>query len=233
MIVNGSWTQAHINSFLPSSNGATIIYPPCDTKSLCSLPLENRSNSKIVSLAQFRPEKEQKVQIQMLKNLFDLNENYRNGNEQDNVEKVTLTLMGSCRNSGDEMRIEELKTLARESGVQVSEKVAKMRIKGDFKHLILTFCNETWTSILNLSFPLSLSLSQDNVEFLVNAPWSDIIQKLSTSGIGLSTMIDEHFGMNVVEFMASGVITLSHASAGPLLDIAIPVDGRPTGESIQ
>lgn len=64
---------------------------------------------------------------------------------------------------------------------------------------------------------------------MVNAPWSEIVQKLSESSVGLSTMVDEHFGMNVVEFMAAGVITLSHASAGPLLDIAILVDGEPTG----
>ena len=109
------------------------------------------------------------------------------------------------------------------------KEVTDRKMEGFLKILITTFKIETLTSILDFSS----TLSQDNVEFLVNAPWSEIIQKLSTSGIGLSTMIDEHFGMNVVEFMASGVITLSHASAGPLLDIAIPVDGRPTGESIQ
>lgn len=71
-------------------------------------------------------------------------------------------------------------------------------------------------------------------------------------------MVDEHFGINVVEFMvcvvgavlrspctlshakpllvaflwqAAGLIPLSHASAGPLLDIAVPVDGKPTGKN--
>lgn len=42
-------------------------------------------------------------------------------------------------------------------------------------------------------------------------------------------MVDEHFGINVVEFMAAGLVTLSHASAGPLLDIAVPVEGQRTG----
>ena len=35
-------------------------------------------------------------------------------------------------------------------------------------------------------------------------------------------MIDEHFGITVVEFMAAGLIPLVHASAGPLLDIVLP-----------
>ena len=42
-------------------------------------------------------------------------------------------------------------------------------------------------------------------------------------------MVDEHFGINVVEFMAAGLITIAHASGGPLLDIVVPRDGKPTG----
>jgi alpha-1,2-mannosyltransferase len=56
-----------------------------------------------------------------------------------------------------------------------------------------------------------------------------VIERLSRVSIGLSTMRDEHFGINVVEFMAAGLVTLSHASAGPLLDIAVKTDAGPTG----
>lgn len=70
---------------------------------------------------------------------------------------------------------------------------------------------------------------------------------LARASVGLSTMVDEHFGINVVEFMvcifcvspfsldgscrpqAAGVIPVAHASAGPLNDIVVPVDGQPTG----
>jgi alpha-1,2-mannosyltransferase len=95
---------------------------------------------------------------------------------------------------------------------------------------------------------------QEHVSFLINAPYSTILEHLSTASIGLSTMVDEHFGINVVEFMvgcssvevikcashssalsfdqAAGLITLSHASAGPLLDIAVPApSGQVTGAS--
>jgi alpha-1,2-mannosyltransferase len=40
--------------------------------------------------------------------------------------------------------------------------------------------------------------------------------------IGLHTMRDEHFGIGVVELMASGVITIAHRSGGPLMDIVRP-----------
>ena len=62
-------------------------------------------------------------------------------------------------------------------------------------------------------------------------------------------MVDEHFGINIVEFMvrafvlngsqiifecafqAAGVIPVTHASGGPLHDIVKPVNDLPTGPS--
>lgn len=42
---------------------------------------------------------------------------------------------------------------------------------------------------------------QQNVEFLVNAPYAEIVRRLGEASVGLNTMQDEHFGINVVEFM--------------------------------
>ena len=42
-------------------------------------------------------------------------------------------------------------------------------------------------------------------------------------------MVDEHFGINVVEFMAARVIPIVHASGGPLEDIVVPFEGKNTG----
>jgi hypothetical protein len=39
------------------------------------------------------------------------------------------------------------------------------------------------------------------VELLENAPYSEIVRRLGEASIGLNTMQDEHFGINVVEFM--------------------------------
>lgn len=90
------------------------------------------------------------------------------------------------------------------------------------------------------------------MEFTVNAPFPEIRSLLGKASVGLSTMVDEHFGINVVEFMVSilcppfvsmgvsltlqcasqsaGLIPLVHASAGPLLDIVTPYDEQVTGE---
>ena len=187
VVANGTWTRNHLNQLMNASSKkkrkVEIVYPPCDTQSLAGFPLDN-ARQGMVSLAQFRPEKEHATQLRFLRALLDRHPSLL----QHDKEAIKLTMMGSCRNEGDEMRIEMLKELARK-----------------------------------------LSL-EDHVEFVVNAPWSEIVNRLSKASIGISTMVDEHFGINVVEFMAAGLITLSHASAGPLLDIAVPdADGKKTG----
>jgi alpha-1,2-mannosyltransferase len=67
------------------------------------------------------------------------------------------------------------------------------------------------------------------VTLAVNAPYATMLDLLARASAGLSTMVDEHFGIGVVELMAAGVVPVAHASAGPLLDIVVPVDGQPTG----
>jgi hypothetical protein len=42
---------------------------------------------------------------------------------------------------------------------------------------------------------------QDNVEIVVNADYPTLLAWLGRASVGLSTMVDEHFGINVVEFM--------------------------------
>lgn len=37
--------------------------------------------------------------------------------------------------------------------------------------------------------------------------------------MGLHTMKDEHFGISIVEMMSAGLVTIAHASGGPLHDI--------------
>lgn len=53
---------------------------------------------------------------------------------------------------------------------------------------------------------------QNFVEFVVNAPYSVVLEWLGKASIGLSTMVDEHFGINVVEFMVSRIVITSSLS---------------------
>ncbi|KAK4685333.1 hypothetical protein P7C73_g4818, partial [Tremellales sp. Uapishka_1] len=207
-MTNSSWTQAHIQSLLSAGKRSfvasvltmdqtsidkriqrgeavkanlprcEVVYPPCDTDILVKLGNLGGRRREVVSLAQFRPEKEHAKQLHALSALFAKYPQDRD---------VRLTLMGGCRGPSDEERLKGLEALARDLGIS------------------------------------------DSVEFVANAPYEIIVERLGQASIGLNTMQDEHFGINIVEFMAAGLIPVVHSSAGPLLDIVVPFNGEKTG----
>ncbi|CAO3569185.1 unnamed protein product [Mortierella alpina] len=69
----------------------------------------------------------------------------------------------------------------------------------------------------------------DNVTFVVNAPFSELQSWLARSMVGIHAMLDEHFGIGVVEYMAAGLVPVAHNSAGPKMDIVTPYNNQPTG----
>ncbi|PWY99772.1 EBP-domain-containing protein [Testicularia cyperi] len=218
LVVNGTWTRDHINhllglarhpSTLPESDRSAdtgsdsntrpkkkadgrasveIVYPPCDTSRMSAFPLTPRRRT-IVSLAQFRPEKEHTTQIYILQRLLERRPDLFQSTPDS--ESVQLIMMGSSRNDQDTKRIELLRILAQQLGLD--------------KH----------------------------ITFIVNADFDVVLSNLAHASVGLSTMKDEHFGINVVEFMAAGLVTLSHRSAGPFLDIAVPTPAGKDGNEVQ
>ena len=58
-----------------------------------------------------------------------------------------------------------------------------------------------------------------NIEFKINISRDELLQVFSEAKVALHTMRNEHFGIAVVELMASGIVTIAHNSAGPKYDI--------------
>ena len=138
IMANSSWTRAHITSLLTSGRNGLLaslallddkslaksgesagscetLYPPCDTRALISFPLEGRKR-EILSLAQFRPEKEHWKQVEALARLFELCPDYKTG-----PRRVSLIMVGGARHPADEARVGELKALTQKLGVDVSQ----------------------------------------------------------------------------------------------------------------
>ncbi|KAL1917360.1 uncharacterized protein VTP21DRAFT_5016 [Calcarisporiella thermophila] len=110
VMVNSSWTKSHIDSLWHTN--AQIVYPPCDTERLRRIKLEGeeREEGIIVSVAQFRPEKDHPLQLRAISELVKRYPAYRE-------KGLKLVLVGSARNAGDEERIEALKALATELNI--------------------------------------------------------------------------------------------------------------------
>jgi alpha-1,2-mannosyltransferase len=139
LMVNSSWTKNHVDSILQHSDilldaihmlpplflirffaprnppqSAKIVYPPCDTRDMVKFPLTNRERI-ILSVAQFRPEKDHAMQLRIFHRLLNEHPEYtRNNNE-----KIKLVLVGGSRNEGDAQRVDGLRKLARELSIQV------------------------------------------------------------------------------------------------------------------
>lgn len=113
VMVNSSWTYGHISSLWGKPSCTSVVYPPCDTKEFLSIkgiPDDEKTVKSIVSIAQFRPEKDHKLQIRSFANFLKrLSESEK--------EEVKLELIGSCRNAEDQSRVDELKALSEELGV--------------------------------------------------------------------------------------------------------------------
>lgn len=70
---------------------------------------------------------------------------------------------------------------------------------------------------------------EEDVEFYKNLMYRDLVRLLGGAVAGIHSMIDEHFGISVVEYMAAGAVPIAHNSAGPKMDIVLAEDGKRTG----
>ncbi|CAC5403342.1 ALG11 [Mytilus coruscus] len=104
VMVNSTWTFNHIQRLWKVADRTYIVYPPCDISEFTKIPLTNCHVQKtIVSIAQFRPEKDHGLQIRSFSNFL-------NSHTKDK-QIYKLLLVGSCRNEGDSTRVKELRDL--------------------------------------------------------------------------------------------------------------------------
>ena len=106
VMVNSTWTYGHITGLWRLCRDIRIVYPPCRVQNEEESPSQNRKPI-IVSIGQFRPEKNHKLQLEALSKVLQRYPEYRNG-------KVVLKMIGSCRNPEDEQRVDELRGLVKQ-----------------------------------------------------------------------------------------------------------------------
>uniref|UniRef100_UPI003AB01C99 GDP-Man:Man(3)GlcNAc(2)-PP-Dol alpha-1,2-mannosyltransferase-like isoform X2 n=1 Tax=Centroberyx gerrardi TaxID=166262 RepID=UPI003AB01C99 len=136
IMVNSTWTLGHILALWRSPGRTCVVYPPCDVRAFLDVPLDedeeeedgweelgggeeeggggggDRKCHSIVSVGQFRPEKDHRLQIRAFRKLLD-----RKGAGPGGREALRLVLIGGCRNQEDEERVVLLRGLCQELGV--------------------------------------------------------------------------------------------------------------------
>lgn len=110
-MVNSSWTRAHIAriwSHIPP-DGLQTIFPPCDAALLASLKADGskRSQGLIVSVGQFRAEKNHALQLKVMHKLVH-GEEYAASWRGTDRPRPRLIMIGGARHAADKARVREL-----------------------------------------------------------------------------------------------------------------------------
>lgn len=131
------------------------------------ISLDTPRKNLVISFAQFRPEKQHRLQLEIWKDVLD----------QGVPEDSHFTMIGTVRGPSDQAIVDDLDSYAKSLGIR------------------------------------------DRVSFEINQKRDRIYTLFSQAKVAMHTMKFEHFGIAIVELMASGIITVAHKSAGPLKDI--------------
>lgn len=110
VMVNSSWTHGHIQAIW-NPRRLSIVYPPCDTDAFMtpmSTSVGRNNQFRIVSVGQFRPEKNHEMQLKILQELLKIVKD---------KDKIKLVFIGSCRNEEDKKRLERLQNEAKRINV--------------------------------------------------------------------------------------------------------------------
>lgn len=100
---NSTWTANHVRS-LWRCNSLRILYPPCRVASHYNT---RARQPVVVSIGQFRPEKDHLLQLQAFERLLSSKK----------IKTAKLVLIGSCRGAADQGRLEELRAKVASSEV--------------------------------------------------------------------------------------------------------------------
>jgi len=109
---NSTWTSNHIKQVWPkwgkgSQQEIQTLYPPCNVSKFSSLSNSKRKNI-VLSFAQYRPEKNHKLQLEVFKAVLDKNP----GND------LEFYVIGSCRGGDDDKFLNGLQDYTQELGIK-------------------------------------------------------------------------------------------------------------------
>jgi len=206
-MVNGSWTEDHINK-LWHKPGQLVhkIYPPCDVQNFKELkrdPNEDEVDDEIsfkdnavaddiktiVSIGQFRPEKDHALQIRAMYELRELL-------SEEKWNKIKLVLIGGCRNEEDEKRVKDLKDLCRHFSI---ENNVEFRLNVPFEELCQAMqkasigLHSMWNEHFGIAVVEMLAAGLITIAHRSGGPLMDIVVEEANSRNGFLAERDQEY----------------------------------------
>ncbi|XP_008558383.1 GDP-Man:Man(3)GlcNAc(2)-PP-Dol alpha-1,2-mannosyltransferase [Microplitis demolitor] len=202
VMVNSSWTEDHINAIWKCPLKTFRVYPPCDIERLVELPLladdQKGDVVRIVSVAQFRPEKNHPL---MLRIMYEL----RSIVKEEVWERVRLILVGSCRHDEDKRRVKDMEDLSKH--LAVDENV-EFKLNIPYDELVDELqlgtigLHTMWNEHFGISVVEGMAAGLIMVAHNSGGPRADIIETQPSSQTGfLATDAEEYAAIiaNIIE----------------------------------
>ena len=107
-LTNSSWTYGHVLKLWTGCHAIKILFPPCDLSPFKAIKRDfnNKDHGQVVmSLSQFRPEKNHKLQLEIAAETVK------------RLSNVKFIFIGGCRGIEDEERVKGLKKYAESLGI--------------------------------------------------------------------------------------------------------------------
>ncbi|XP_055625508.1 GDP-Man:Man(3)GlcNAc(2)-PP-Dol alpha-1,2-mannosyltransferase isoform X1 [Toxorhynchites rutilus septentrionalis] len=130
VMVNSTWTENHIISLWDVPYKTHRVYPPCEVAHLKKLQSLASAHEKIIilSVGQFRPEKDHPLQLQAMYELRTLL-----GKDEALWNRLRLMIVGSCRDEEDRERVKNMQDLAKHLSLENS---VEFRVNVSYQELI-------------------------------------------------------------------------------------------------
>ncbi|XP_065218571.1 GDP-Man:Man(3)GlcNAc(2)-PP-Dol alpha-1,2-mannosyltransferase [Planococcus citri] len=195
IMVNSSWTENHINSLWRRPMITFKVYPPCDTEELQKLPLERPIDDKIkiVSISQFRPEKNHHLQMQTMYKL-------RQFVSEEMWDKLQLVVVGSTRNQEDDAWVQDLKDFAKhlsiEDNVTFKINVSYEQLKNEFQEGLIGI-HTMWNEHFGIGVVECMAAGLIMVAHKSGGPLLDIIEESDTSRNGFLAEDDTEYAQAI------------------------------------
>lgn len=200
-MVNSSWTEDHITKLWRKKGGIVHkIYPPCDVKKFKELSrdanedVDNEDKEiTILSLGQFRPEKDHPLQIRAM---FEL----RQILPEDKWDKVRLIIVGGCRNAEDESRVQDLKDLCKHLSVENNVEFRTNISFAELCQLVRTShmgIHTMWNEHFGIAVVEMLAGGLLTIAHRSGGPLMDIIVEDSNGRNGFLSVNDKEYAANI------------------------------------
>lgn len=182
-MVNSSWTENHINSLWNVPFKTHRVYPPCEVEHLKNLQSTAMDDKIIIlSVGQFRPEKDHPLQLLALYELRTLL-----AKDETLWKKIKLIIVGSCRNEEDYERMKNIKDLSKHYAL---ENNVEFKVNVSHQELIQTYqvsrigLHSMWNEHFGISVVELMAAGLIMVANRSGGPYMDIIETSEGSQTG-------------------------------------------------